>query len=94
MGTDYTNDPRPSPTDETREYDYSDPTDPDVLMEQFHKGARGEADIDMKDVLWGILADVQSSYRLALEQVGMNDINIESVEKTVTDYLTNHYGDD
>lgn len=70
------------------------PDHPDRLMQRFLAGARGEADIDMVGVLWDVFADVRSSYRLALEEVGMNDVNIEAIDKTVEDYLTNHYGDD
>lgn len=71
---------------------------PDRLMNRYLADAKGEAAINERmEILWDIIADIQSSYRLAMENVEGHFIApdaITEVEKTVEDYLANHYGDD
>ena len=68
---------------------------PDEIMSDFDAAVSGQVDIDPREILWEILADVQDSYRLAMENVPQIDGDtIEEVAGTVTDYLVNHYGDD
>lgn len=45
-------------------------------------------------ILWEIIEDIRSSYRLAItNRYGENETTL-SIETEVTDYLVNHYGDD
>lgn len=67
---------------------------PDGLLQRFDDGCRGQADIDMRGVLWDILHDVQSSYRLAMTVAGVAVTLVDEIETTVEDYLANSYGDD
>lgn len=70
------------------------PRTPDALLADFDKGIKGQADIDMYDVLWEILDDVRSSYRLAMKMHDFHDDYVEDVDKTVFDYIVNHYGEE
>lgn len=67
---------------------------PDELLNRFDAGAQGRADVDMRGVLWDILNDVRQSYLLALREAGVHSATANTVDKTVYDYLINHYGDD
>lgn len=72
----------------------TNPRTPDEIMSDFDAAVSGQADIDPREILWEILADVQDSYRLAMESTAVPLIDIEEITGTVTDYLVNHYGDD
>lgn len=67
---------------------------PDELLDRFDAGCRGDSDIDMRGVLWDILADVVDTMRLALENDGVLSGSALTVYLTVQDYLVNNYGDD
>ena len=77
------------------------PRPPDEILNDFGQGMRGQADVDMFGLLHEVIEDIQSSYRLAMEatrdqphnvdRIGMDIIN--EVEGTVSDYVTNHYGE-
>ena len=64
------------------------------LREMYDDGAQGRADVDMGELLGAILADVQDSYRLAMQDAGVHPATAHVVDTTVTDYIVNHYGDD
>lgn len=66
---------------------------PDELMSRFEQGARGEADIDMVEVLWAIIDDIRDSYRLAMASAGVYAETSGEIEATVTDYVINNYGE-
>jgi hypothetical protein len=65
-----------------------------ALRQLYDQGCRGLADVDMDELLWRILADVQSSYSLALREAAVPDATVADVTTTVQDYLANHYGSD
>lgn len=69
-------------------------TPPEELLRQFDAGAQGTEDIDMRGVLHAIVADIQDSYTKAMKAHGATDVTAKAVTNTVTDYITNHYGDD
>ena len=48
----------------------------------------------LTDAEWELIADVQESYRMAMRVEGVSKAQIASIDATVEDYLTNHYGDD
>ena len=66
---------------------------PSQIMADFDRAALGVADIDMHAVLWEMLDDARSSWRLALAAQGhLTPEQINDADATVTDYLANHYG--
>lgn len=68
---------------------------PDEILADFDAAVAGRADIDPREILWEILADVQDSYALAMEtDERVDDATAHEITLTVTDYLVNHYGDD
>lgn len=62
------------------------------LRAQYDDGCKGTSDIDMSELLWQILSDIQHSYRIAMAgKVPLPVIN--SIDTEVNDYLVNNYGD-
>lgn len=67
---------------------------PDLLMSDFQDAALGLTDIDIYEVLHGIIADVLDSARLALrEHPDVTNDTVTDVMNTVEDYVANNYGD-
>ena len=68
---------------------------PDEILTDYDRGCRGEADIDMREILWEIIDDIRSSYALAMEcHERIDDQTAHDITITVEDYLANSYGDD
>lgn len=68
------------------------------ILADYDRGCRGEADIDMRAILWEVIEDVRESYGLAIKHeraISMypDDLDFDSIEASVSDYLTNNYGD-
>jgi len=80
-------------------------TRPDELCDAFEQGIKGQADIDVGAVVDAIVLDIIDSAGLAMEEAitwhFQREPNLaavaanlrSSVEKVVTDYYGNHYGD-
>lgn len=66
---------------------------PVVLMRAFDEGCKGYADINMHEVLHGIIGDVLDSVRLSMAVAGLSD-KVVVVLSPVEDYIANNYGDD
>lgn len=72
---------------------------PDQIMGDFDIATRGQADIDPREVLWEVIDDIRSSYRLAMEHalkgLGVDWPNlVDEVQDTVLSYVSDAYGDD
>lgn len=88
--------------------------DPDDILNDFDHGCAGQADHDMREIMWQIIDSVRDSYALALRGLGRDGAKldgqlrpaidggtgvalgrrqIETIEQTVEDYLTNNWGD-
>lgn len=77
------------------DHDLSPRTADDILTD-YDRGCRGEADIDMRSIMWEIIDAVRDSYALALRgtKQPLTREQIVEVEQTVEDFLVNSYGDD
>ena len=64
----------------------------DTLARQAAAYTAGQS-VDPRDLLWEILADVMTSWELALDGANVKWDVIERAHDTVMDYLANHYGD-
>lgn len=62
----------------------------DVALE---RAGRGD-DFDLRDLIWGVIEDVQNSYDLAMHNAEITRSTRFEIRDAVTDYATNHYGDD
>lgn len=69
------------------------PRTPDEILTDYDRGCRGEADVDMRGILWEVIADVGSSYELAMQGMQLGQDIIAEVNNEVGDYLASHYGD-
>lgn len=67
---------------------------PIQLMQDFRDAAQGRSDLDTEAILGCIIEDVQSSYRLAMVEAGIEPGTVKEIEDTVSDYIANHYGED
>jgi hypothetical protein len=67
------------------------PQTPEQLLADFDAGSQGVSDVDMRSVLWAIIADVKDSYRRAMS--GISPDAAEAIQSEVDDYLAAHYGD-
>lgn len=49
-----------------------------------------------RGIMWEVIEDVRSSYRLAMDQahIPLFDSQRREIERAVEDYLANNYGDD
>ena len=69
-------------------------TEPDELVDAFLSAAKGQAAADPYDILWGIIDDILDSVRLAVTAAVDSPAVQREIIDTVTDYVTNHYGED
>lgn len=53
-----------------------------------------DPNINIRMLVWEIIEDVRSSYRLAMARARIATADNEEIETAVTDYLVNHWGDD
>jgi hypothetical protein len=44
-------------------------------------------------VIWPLVADIFDSFRLAMQHEGIDDETAQRIITTVSDYASNHYGD-
>lgn len=72
---------------------------PVLLMQDFDMACKGQADIDPREVLHGILGDVLDTVRLAITDLPVMGSAIEEEHRkrdaiaAVEDYIANNYGD-
>ncbi len=70
----------------------SDLRSPNEFLPELLAGIKGEADIDVIDVVWEVIEDVMDSFRLALSQdERVTSETVDDVLGTVEDYIPNHY---
>lgn len=62
------------------------------ILADFDRGCRGEADIDMRAILWEVIEDICTTYRLAIDAT-TTERTLQRIERDVDDYLANNYGD-
>ncbi|MGI6797940.1 hypothetical protein [Gordonia sihwensis] len=65
---------------------------PDQIMADLQQALAGRSDLDAMELVFEVVDDVRSSYRLALED-HLTAGQIAAVETTIDDYIGNHYGD-
>lgn len=65
----------------------------DNILRDFDAGCSGSADIDMRAILWEIIADVTDSYAKAMKSAYISIATQKEITDTVDAYLVHHYGD-
>lgn len=48
---------------------------------------------DLAEIPWPVVDDLRSSYTLAMKAAGVDEGTASEIERTVADYVVNHYGD-
>ena len=66
---------------------------PAEILDDFDAGCAGLADIDMRGVLWEVIADLIVSGSLYLSTV-YPEAQVAAFRSAMEDYAANHYGDD
>lgn len=76
----------------------STPRTPEQILADFDAGCRGEADIDMRAVLWEVIEDLLDSLgryeAWDFEESATPAEIVRQCKGMLTDYLVNNYGDD
>ncbi|MCZ4580477.1 MULTISPECIES: hypothetical protein [Gordonia] len=68
---------------------------PDEIMHDLDQALCGRADIDAKAVIFELIDDIRSAYRLAIaSHIGRPCTAVSTIDLEIDDYIANHYGDD
>lgn len=68
---------------------------PDEIKHDLDQALCGHADIDAKTVIFELIDDIRSAYRLAIaSRIGHPRTAVSTIDLEVDDYIANHYGDD
>lgn len=67
---------------------------PDEIMSDLDQAIRGVADLDTRDLVFELIDDLRSSYRLAIAPHLSDASAAAAIETEISDYIANHYGDD
>ncbi len=66
---------------------------PDEIMSDLDQAIRGLADLDTKELIFELIDDLRSSYRLAIAPYLADPGSAASIEAEIDDYIAHHYGD-
>ncbi|KQU35771.1 MULTISPECIES: hypothetical protein [Nocardiaceae] len=66
---------------------------PDEIISDLDQAIRGLADLDTKELVFELIDDLRSSYRLAIAPHLVDPGAASAIEAEIDDYVANHYGD-
>lgn len=69
------------------------PRSADEIISDLDQAIRGLADLDTRELVFELIEDLRSSYRLAIAP-HLPTTTAAAIETEITDYIGNNYGDD
>lgn len=70
------------------------PRSPDEIMSDLDQAIRGVADFDTRELVFELIDDLRSSYRLAIAPHLVDTSAAAAIETEISDHIANHYGAD